>query len=110
MKEKEYYILHSEFCKNLANPKRLEILDTLRVKEMTVNELAEKTSIPQSNLSQHLALMRTKGAVIARQQGTNIFYSLSNPKLVRAFDLISDVLHESLATQNKAIRFALGRK
>ena len=110
MEKKEFYLLHSEVCKTLANPKRQEILDNLRQKNMTVNELVEKTGISQANLSQHLAIMRTKGIVTTRRKGINVYYSLSHPKIIKAFDLISEVLRDSLSTQSQTVKSAMGRK
>ena len=110
MKKKEFYILHSDVCKTLANPKRQEILDSLREKEMTVNEIMEKTGITQANLSQHLAIMRTKDIVKTRRDGLNVYYSLANSKIIQAFDLISQLINESLASQTKTVKDAIGRK
>ena len=110
MKKKDFYTLHSDVCKTLANPKRQEILDSLREKEMTVNEIVEKTGITQANLSQHLAIMRTKGIVKTRRDGLNVYYSLSNSKIIQAFDLISQLINESLASQTKTVKDAIGHK
>ena len=87
MKKKDFYHLHSDVCKTLSNPKRQEILDNLRTKELTVNELVKATGISQANLSQHLAILRAKGIVSARRVGINVHYSISNPKIIKAFDL-----------------------
>ena len=110
MKKKDFYHLHSDVCKTLSNPKRQEILDNLRTKEMTVNQLVRTTGISQANLSQHLAILRTKGIVSARREGINVYYSISNPKIIKAFDLISDVLKEVLTSQSKTIKAATDRK
>jgi DNA-binding transcriptional ArsR family regulator len=110
MKKKDFYLLHSEVCKTLANPKRQEILDNLRQKDMTVNKLVEKTGISQANLSQHLALMRSKGILSTRREGNNVYYSLSNAKIIKAFDLISEVLRDSLRTQSQTVKSAIDRK
>lgn len=108
--KKDFYCLHSDLCKTLSNPKRQEILDALRDREMSVTELTEKTRISQANLSQHLAILRAKGLVVARREGLNVYYTISNPKIIKAFDLISEVLQEALAQQNKTIGAALRRK
>ena len=110
MKTNNFYFLHSDVCKTLANPKRQEILDSLRQKEMTVNELVEKTGISQANLSQHLAILRSKGIVGSRRDGVNVYYSISNTKIIQAFDLISEVLQESIKSQNKTISDAISKK
>lgn len=110
MKKKDFYIIHSDVCKTLANPKRQEILDNLREKEMTVNEIVKKTGISQANLSQHLALLRTKGIVTTRRDGINVYYSIANSKIIQAFDLISQVLNDSLLSQTKTVKHAIKTK
>jgi ArsR family transcriptional regulator len=110
MNKKDFYKIHSDLCKTLANPKRQEILDNLREKEMTVNEIVGKTGISQANLSQHLAILRTKGIVTTRRDGINVYYSITNSKIIQAFDLISQVLDDSLATQTKTVKDAIKTK
>ena len=88
------YGLHAEMCKVFSNPTRLEILNLLRDKEMSVTELILKTKLSQANISQHLAIMKHKGIVIARRNGKNILYKVAYPKIARAFDIIREVLSE----------------
>jgi DNA-binding transcriptional ArsR family regulator len=90
------YNLQAEISKTLANPVRLAILHTLRDGEKSVNELADIIGIGQSNLSQHLALMRQNGIVKTRKQGTSIFYSVTDPKINVACDTIREVLLNQL--------------
>lgn len=96
MSDQQLYELHASICQTLANPKRLEIIAHLRDGERTVTELVESIQISQANLSQHLGLMRQKGIVIARREGLNIYYRLSNPKIIQACDLMRQVLLENL--------------
>ena len=96
MSDQQLYELHASICQTLANPKRLEIIAHLRDGEKTVTELMEVMQISQANLSQHLGLMRQKGIVIARREGLNIYYRLSNPKIIQACDLMRQVLLENL--------------
>jgi len=74
----------------------LEIIDLLQDGERSVTELLQVTNISQANLSQHLALMRDKGMVIARREGVNVYYRLSNPKIIQACELMRQVLLEQL--------------
>lgn len=85
---------HAELCQTLASPVRLEILNLLRDGERRVNELAEQTELNQANVSQHLAVLRNKGIVATRREGTNVYYRVANPKMIRACDLIREVLAE----------------
>jgi DNA-binding transcriptional ArsR family regulator len=96
MVDRQLYILHANICHTSANPTRLEIIDQLRTKEIPVTELAEVLEISQSNLSQHLAVMRQKGIVATRREGLNVYYRLSNPKITQACDLMRQVLLEYL--------------
>ena len=96
MIDRRLYELHASICQTLANPKRLEIIDRLRAGELSVTDLAEATDINQANLSQHLAVMRQKGIVVTRREGWNIYYRLSNPKIIQACDLMRQVLLEHL--------------
>ena len=110
MNKKDFYIIHSDVCKTLANPKRQEILDNLREQALTVNEIVEKTGISQANLSQHLAILRTKGIVTSRRDGINVYYSITNSKIIQAFDLISQMLNDSLVSQTKTVKDAIKAK
>lgn len=93
---KELYKIHAEVCKVFSSPTRLEILDLLRDGWMSVTELTGKTKLTQVNISQHLSVMRAKGIVASKRDGKNIYYSIENPKINRAFDLIREVLRERL--------------
>lgn len=94
MKSKEIYVMHAGICQCLANPKRLEIIHTLRDRELAASELAGKVGISKANMSQHLAMMRAKGILKGRRDGTNIYYALVNPKVIQAFDIMREVLFD----------------
>jgi ArsR family transcriptional regulator len=99
--DREFFCMHSDLCKTLANEKRQMILGALRDGELSVGELAERTGIPQANLSQHLATMRAKGVVRTRREGSHVYYAIANPKLIQAFDLITEVLRESMDERSR---------
>ena len=105
--KKNFYNLHADICKTISNPNRQAILDTIRDKEMTVTELVNITGISQANLSQHLAILRSKGVVNTRREGNNIYYSISNLKIIQAYDLISEVLQESFKDKVKTVSDAM---
>jgi len=98
---KELYKIHAEMCKVFSNPTRLEILNLLRYKEMSVTGLIEKTKLSQANISQHLSIMKSKGIVASNRKGKNIYYKLTNPKIIKAFDIIREVLMEKLKKNEK---------
>jgi len=68
----------SDLLKALANRHRLLILCQLIEQERSVGELAEFLGIRDSTVSQHLALMRRDGLLLARRDGQTIWYSISS--------------------------------
>ena len=85
---KEDYERIAGLFKIMANAKRLEILNTIKDKEVTVNELSKVLGTLKSNTSQHLAVLRYTGLVTARRQGKNVFYRISNPKVADIFEIV----------------------
>ncbi len=88
--------LHAEVCKIFSHPKRLQIIETLRDKELPVSEVVDRLEIPKANVSQHLAVLRQKKVVVTRREGLNIYYRIANPKIIQACDLMRQVLLEQL--------------
>jgi len=99
----EIYKIHAEICKIFSNPIRLEILNLLRDKEMSVTELIKMSKLSQVNISQHLSIMKAKGIVVSQREGKMIYYKLSNPKIIKAFDIIREVLTERLEKNRKIL-------
>jgi len=100
--DRDFYCMHSELCKTLANDKRQMILGALRDGELSVSDLSQRTGIAQANLSQHLATMRAHGVVRTRRDGSRVFYEIANPKLIQAFDLITQVMQETIDERSRA--------
>ena len=99
--EQKLYELHAQMCQIFTSSKRLEILNLLRDKELSVGELVKLAKIRQANLSQHLGILREKGIVKTRREGVMIYYSLANSKIIKAFDIIREILLEKLAQAEK---------
>src|SRR4030065_1536140 len=87
---------HAEVCKIFSHPKRLQIIEMLRDKELTVSEVVDQLGIPKANVSQHLAVLRQKRVVMTRRAGLDNYYRIVNPKIIQAFDLMRQGLLEQL--------------
>jgi ArsR family transcriptional regulator, virulence genes transcriptional regulator len=94
--DKAVFELQAQICKTLANPTRLMIIHTLRDGEKSVGELAAILGLRQANLSQHLTIMRQTQILKTRKQGSSIYYSLANPKINNACDMVREVLVQLL--------------
>ena len=102
--DKIIYVKHAEMCKVFTSPVRVEIMDILRNGKKSVNELVQITGVSQSNVSQHLQVMKEKGIVTAEKQGNRVFYSLSNPKISEAFGILKEILTDQLAESGALYR------
>ena len=100
--------LHAELCSTLASPVRLRLLSLLRDGEKNVSELVSATGLRQANLSQHLAVLRQRGILTVRKEGVNAYYRIANLKMVKACDLIREVLLEQLAEAEELAKRSRG--
>ncbi len=94
--EDQIYSYHAEMCKVFSHPKRLELINILRDKEMSVGELSERLGLAMGNLSQHLAMMRGRHILTSRKEGNVVYYSITNPRLLEVFDLLREILFEQI--------------
>jgi ArsR family transcriptional regulator len=101
--EDELYRMQAEFCKAMAHPKRIQILNILKEGEMSVNDLANITGIPQANLSQHLGVLRQFGLLETRRAGSKVCYRIADMRIVEACSLVRKAIGERLRKARMAI-------
>jgi len=77
----------AEFFKALGHPLRLAILDSLREDEKSVSALQEALGAEQSTLSQQLGVLRQRGFIEARKEGTAVYYRTVDPDVYAFLDL-----------------------
>ena len=97
------YELHADICKIFSNSKRLEIINTLKDKELSAGELIETIGLSKANLSQHMSVLRSKGVILTRRDGVNIYYRIANPKILQACHLMREVLLEQFQEKGKFV-------
>lgn len=93
---KEAYEKNALIYKILANSKRLEILNILKLNETSVENLLNITKLPKANLSQHLALMRHNGLVVPPREGLNIFYRIVDPRIVEPCKILHQLRNKDM--------------
>ena len=94
----------AEFCTVFSNPVRAKILWALREQERTVTELSELAETSVQNVSQHLRLMRDKGAIVSRRAGKQVFYAVANRKFLEGMALIREGIYEEMEKRTQAVR------
>ena len=108
--EDRLYQRHAEMCKVFASPTRLAIINHLREGEMSAGNLARRLGVANANMSQHLGIMRGRGILASRKQGNQVFYRVANPKLLRACDLLREILIEQIGAESALVGSARGNR
>jgi len=75
----------------LADPKRLCVLESLAIGELSVSDLSTRVGCQVPNMSQHLAVLRRAGLVTSRRDGNAILYRLADHRVLEAYRLIQDI-------------------
>ncbi|MFA9459762.1 ArsR/SmtB family transcription factor [Thiohalorhabdus sp. Cl-TMA] len=81
----------SRSLKAMSHPLRLKVLCTLSDKEMSVQEIVEQVGTSQSNISQHLGIMRDKGILKARKNANKVYYRVGDPRTLKLISLMREV-------------------
>ncbi|QPC85342.1 metalloregulator ArsR/SmtB family transcription factor [Mesorhizobium sp. NBSH29] len=85
----------AEFLTLLGNSKRLLIVSYLLDGELSVGAIADRVSLSQSALSQHLAKLRSCNLVETRRDRQMIYYSCKSVAVRRLFLTLDDIYGES---------------
>ena len=110
-REEQLYRLQADLCQALADPTRLKLLSLLGERPRPVKDLVEATGERQAKISQHLAIMRQRGIVHTQRVGTEVHYSLADPRILEACHITREVLLEQLTRHaSLAMPFALTKK
>ncbi|MCC7209302.1 MAG: winged helix-turn-helix transcriptional regulator [Anaerolineae bacterium] len=96
---RELELVHDRVCSALGDPKRLMILYALADGPKCVNDIAAELDTPQPTISRHLKILRDRALVETSRQGTTIFYSLADRRLIDALDLLRGILRDRVLHQ-----------
>ena len=80
--------LKAGVLKALACPARIRILELLKDGSQSVSWIIDEIGLEQSNVSQHLTILRKRGIVIAQREGLRVNYSIASPEV---FSILEDV-------------------
>ncbi|MDR1425283.1 MAG: metalloregulator ArsR/SmtB family transcription factor [Azoarcus sp.] len=77
--------------KAIAHPLRLRILCMLGDSEICVRNIVDAVGTTQSNISQHLAILREKGVLSTRKDANRVFYRISDPRTLQLVSMMREV-------------------
>ncbi len=77
--------------KAIAHPLRLEILCVLSDQEVSVQDIVDAVGTSQSNISQHLAILREKGILRTRKEANRVYYAVSDKRTLQLIAMMREV-------------------
>jgi ArsR family transcriptional regulator len=80
----------------IPSPTHGPFFQTAIAAEVPVSAVYERLGLEQANVSQHLAVLRSKHVVVARKDGNQVFYSLRDPVIGQVLDLLRQYFHAHL--------------
>jgi ArsR family transcriptional regulator len=80
----------AEVLKAVAHPVRLQIVELLEHKEMCVGDIVGALGGKQAITSQQLNMMRDKGVLGCRRDGTKVFYRIENKNVIKLLHCVYD--------------------
>ncbi|MCB1762526.1 MAG: winged helix-turn-helix transcriptional regulator [Gammaproteobacteria bacterium] len=81
----------SRSLKAMSHPLRLKILCTLGGQEVSVQDIVDQVGTSQSNISQHLAILRDKGILASRKDANRVFYRVSDTRTLQLVGMMREV-------------------
>lgn len=81
----------------LAHPTRIAIVEVLRGGELSAGAIQGQVGIEQANLSQHLAVLRSRQIIVNRKEGNQVLYSLRDPMLIEVLDILRRYFQANLS-------------
>lgn len=80
----------AEVLKAVAHPVRLQIVELLETKEMCVGDIVMALGVKQAITSQQLNMMKDKGVLNCRRNGTKVYYRIENKNVIKLLSCIYD--------------------
>jgi len=97
--ELDIFDLQAQLCQSLSHAIRLRIIHTLKEAPKSVNRISAELGISQPTISRHLSVLRSTGLLTPRRRGQEVFYEITNPKLVEVCEMMRRILAEREARQ-----------
>lgn len=91
LKKQEHIDMASRALKAIAHPLRLKILCVLGSEELSVQEIVDCVGTSQSNISQHLAILREKDVLRTRKDANRVFYRIGDERMLTLIGMMREV-------------------
>jgi len=89
--KQEHIEMAARALKAIAHPLRLKILCVVGDQEACVQDIVEQVGTSQSNISQHLAILREKGVLLTRKDANRVFYRVGDQRTLQLVGMMREV-------------------
>jgi DNA-binding transcriptional ArsR family regulator len=96
--------IKAKFIRGFSDKTRLQILHSIKNKQLTVSQIVDELKGNQSNISQHLTCLKGCGIIVGRQEGKYVYYSLRNEQIIQLLhmmDVVFDQVEAEVAACDK---------
>jgi ArsR family transcriptional regulator len=89
--KQEHIELAARALKAIAHPLRLKIMCVVADREACVQEIVDAVGTSQSNISQHLAILRDKGVLLSRKHANRVYYRIGDARTLQLISMMREV-------------------
>ena len=91
IEKQEHIELAARVLKAISHPLRLKILCVLGNHESCVQAIVDDVGTSQSNISQHLAILRNKGVLVTRKDANRVYYRIGDARILQLIGMMREV-------------------
>lgn len=102
--ELDIFDMQAQLCQSLGHAVRLRIIHTLKESPKSVNEISADVGVGQSTVSRHLAVLRSTGILTSHRRAQEVYYEITNHKVVEVCEMMRSILAEREAQQLNLLR------
>ncbi len=95
--------LHAHICSAISDPVRIQLLYLVAEHPCNVSQLVDLLELPQPTVSRHLGSLRAAELVLTERRGRNVFYSLADPRVIQALDIMRAILKDRITAHSEAL-------
>jgi DNA-binding transcriptional ArsR family regulator len=95
--EKKILYDDSDICKAarclkaMSHPLRLKILCVLGNESVSVQDIVKYVGTSQSNISQHLAILRDKEIIACTKEANKVYYYIGDERMLKLISMMRDI-------------------
>lgn len=91
MERQDQIEIAARALKSISHPLRLKILCVIGAEEVCVQDIVDAVGTSQSNISQHLAILRDKGVLMTRKDANRVYYRVGDSRTLQLVAMMREI-------------------